>query len=298
MPAGTRAGLLAAKWIQLVLLVTAFCRPIMMRNCETALSSFSWRSFALFRAEAERSQLASVRSRRAEALIVAVAKGHHQLGRNFLRRDHLPAVDAAVFVVVEAPTRAADVQPAMVVGLAVEVVVDVAVGLDAVLEVAPAIDDVVFVRVDKLAKHLAVGIAHDPAGLGVDFLGLDRAFGGILLGRHVVGDIFLYGTEPERLGSRRRLSKRYGGPSKAGNQRKDGKLADRMTSRHRQVSSISRQASVTDFELCMAACILRRRDRCIPSSVRSDGNISRSLTIITAGQGGMTQRFVANPYSR
>jgi hypothetical protein len=47
----------------------------------------------------------------------------------------------------------------MVVGLAVEVVIDVAIDLDTILEVAPAIDDIVLVRIDELAEDLAVGVA-------------------------------------------------------------------------------------------------------------------------------------------
>ena len=62
--------------------------------------------------------------------------------------------------------------------LAVELRIDVAIDFDAILVVAPAIDDVVAVGVDEFAQHLAVAVAHDPAGLAFAFFSMDRAAGG------------------------------------------------------------------------------------------------------------------------
>src|SRR5206468_2648198 len=85
-----------------------------------------------------------------------------QLLTDLLRRDGPPAVDAAVLVGVRAPLRAAAVEPAVLVRLAVVVAVHLAVDLDAVLVERPGVNLVVAVGVGK-AAHRAGLVAHQPA---------------------------------------------------------------------------------------------------------------------------------------
>src|SRR5205823_1142098 len=62
-----------------------------------------------------------------------------------------------------APARAGRVEPAILIGLAVEVRVDLAIDLDAVLEVRPDVDLVVVVAVVEPAQGLAGRVGHHPA---------------------------------------------------------------------------------------------------------------------------------------
>jgi hypothetical protein len=77
------------------------------------------------------------------------------------------------------------------VGLLVEVRVNVAVRLEAVVEVAPQVDHVVAVGVGKPPQRLSIAVADDPGGGAVLFLGANRALGDFLLCRLAVGAVWL-----------------------------------------------------------------------------------------------------------
>ena len=81
----------------------------------------------LLRAEAGVGQFARRDQQQLESRAILVLEREDQLFGHFRRRDHFPGVDAAVFVLVEAPARAAGLEPAILVGLAVEIGVDVAI---------------------------------------------------------------------------------------------------------------------------------------------------------------------------
>ena len=82
-------------------------------------------------------------------------------------------------------------QPTILVGLAVEIGVEIAIGLDAVFEVAPSVDDIVPVGVGKLPQHGAARAADDPGRVARDLFGLDRALVDLVLLGVVEGDIAL-----------------------------------------------------------------------------------------------------------
>ena len=111
------------------------------------------------------------------------------------------------------PAGAAGMEPAVLVGLAVEVRVDVAIDLQAVLVIAPLVHHVVVVGVDELPQDHALGTLDDPAHVAVDLLGDDLALGRFLRAGPVVIDARLNRREFQRLFGRRR-----GGPSRGGKQ--------------------------------------------------------------------------------
>ena len=76
-------------------------------------------------------------------------------------------------------------EPAILIGLAVVVGVNVAVDFQPVLVVAPLIDDIVIVGVDEPPQGRALGSLDNPAHVAVDLLGDDFALGG-LFGRGLV----------------------------------------------------------------------------------------------------------------
>ena len=130
----------------------------------------------LRRAQAQRFHLFVADQQPGEPSAIAVGDCPHNFGAHFFGRDHLPGIDLAVFVRVDSPAAAGRVQPAVLVGFAVEIAIDVAIDLEPVAEIAPLIDDVIAVGVDEASQDLAVGVADDPAGVAAELLGLDRAF--------------------------------------------------------------------------------------------------------------------------
>ena len=123
-------------------------------------------------------------------------------------RDHFPRVDLAVFVLVDAPTCAGRVEPAILIGFAVEIRVDVAIDLEAILKIAPLVDDVVAIGVGEAAKDFAVVVANDPRRDVVLFLGPNRALGGLFLRGNRVFDDGLNGREGKCLGRRWGIGRR------------------------------------------------------------------------------------------
>ena len=88
---------------------------------------------------------------------------------DLLGGDHLPGVDLAVFVRVDAPLAAAAVEPAKLVRFLVVVGVDLAINLDAVEIVGPNVNLLIAVSVEKAAHGLALAVDEQPtvaAGLG------------------------------------------------------------------------------------------------------------------------------------
>ena len=149
----------------------------------------------LLAAEAERFQLVGGEQQAAEAgrggvanrggCGVGIAQSTDDLCGGFLGRNHLPGVDASVFVFVEAPACAGRAEPAVLIGLVVEIGVDIAIDFDAVLEVTPLIDAIVAIGVKESPQNLAAAILHDPAGDPADRFGLDNAFFDLFGLRHV-----------------------------------------------------------------------------------------------------------------
>ena len=78
----------------------------------------------------KRAQLVRRQQQQLEPGRVARLQRENDLLRDFVRRDHLPRIDVAVFVLVDSPARAGRVEPAVLVGLAVEVRIDVAIDLE------------------------------------------------------------------------------------------------------------------------------------------------------------------------
>ena len=90
-------------------------------------------------------------------------------------------------------------EPAGLLRLAVEIGVDVAVHLKAVLEVAPLVHGVVAVGVDKLPQNGPRGGLDDPTDLAVELSGSDRTLGRVVGRGLVVVDPLLDGGEFECL---------------------------------------------------------------------------------------------------
>ena len=130
---------------------------------------------------------------------ILIADRLHDFGRDFFGRNHFPGIDPSVLRFIEPPARAGGVQPPRLVRLAVVVRIDIAVHLDAVSEIAPAIDHVIAVGIDEFSQNLPVRIAHHPARLTVDFFRLDRAFHGVGGGRNLVIDVLLNRRQLQRL---------------------------------------------------------------------------------------------------
>ena len=164
--------------------------------------------------QAQRLELLGAQQQPLEAAAVAIAHRGHQLGGDFLGRNHLPVVDPRVFVDVGAPAGASRVEPAILVDLAVGVRVDVAINLEAVLEVAPLVDGLVAVGVDEIAKDLPARVAHDPAILAGRLLGRDRATGRFGGRGTVVLHVALHGLKCQGFGNRRFSSPQAGGNRK------------------------------------------------------------------------------------
>ncbi|OYP36949.1 hypothetical protein CGZ80_06175 [Rhodopirellula sp. MGV] len=93
------------------------------------------------------------------------AKRTDHLGCNLFGRQTFPSINLTVFVSVDPPTRASVAQPTVLVGLAVSVVVNVAVGLDSEVVIRPHINAFVAVSVDKTAKKRPFGADHFPPRL-------------------------------------------------------------------------------------------------------------------------------------
>src|SRR5207244_2029788 len=87
----------------------------------------------------------------------------HFLG-HFLGRDHAPGIDPAVLIAADAPLHAGAAQPAVLIDLAVEIGVDLAEDLDAVLLETPDV---------HLGGVLASEIAADDLLAAVDQLDAD-----------------------------------------------------------------------------------------------------------------------------
>ena len=117
--------------------------------------------------------------------VVRGQRGNH-LGRHFFGRDRFPIVDHAVLVAVHCPAASAGVKPTILIHFAVEIGIDVAVDLQAVLIIAPLIDDVVVVGVDEFSQDDPLGIFDDPADMAVDLLGRNFALRGLLRAGPVV----------------------------------------------------------------------------------------------------------------
>ena len=132
-----------------------------------------------------------------EAVGVVLGQRRDDFGRKLLGRNGLPGVDRAVLVLVQPPAAAGRVEPAMLVGLAVEIGIDVAIDLDAVLVVAPLVDDVVVVGIEEAAQQRAVAVFHEPADVAVNFFGVDFAFGGLGGSGAVAIDPLLDGFQPQ-----------------------------------------------------------------------------------------------------
>src|SRR5262249_57185564 len=113
--------------------------------------------------------------------IVVRAEREQHLLTDLLGRDGAPGVDVTVLVLVDAPLRAAAVEPTILIRLAVAVAVHLAVDLDAVLVEGPGIDLVVAVGVGE-ATNGTVLVAEQPARAGARLDQLDLAVL-VLLGR-------------------------------------------------------------------------------------------------------------------
>ncbi len=92
---------------------------------------------------------------RGEAIAIASCGGFDDFGGQFFRGDRLPAIDLAVFVFVDAPSCAAGAEPAELVGDAVEVRINFAIGFNALRVIAPAIEFVIAVGIDEPAQGLS-----------------------------------------------------------------------------------------------------------------------------------------------
>ncbi len=100
----------------------------------------------------------------------------HDFGSQFLRRNHLPAIDFSIFIRVHTPTKASRTEPTVFISNAVEIGIDIAVDLDTVLEVAPLIDVAITVGIGEPAKRLAIGIADQISIDATSFFDFARAF--------------------------------------------------------------------------------------------------------------------------
>ena len=107
---------------------------------------------------------------------ILVTETRDDLGTDLFWRDRFPGIDASILVRIQTPPGSGGIQPAVLVGLAVEVGIEVPIDLDAILVVAPHIDFVVVVGVEKPTQALAGRIEHDPPGNASLDLGFDAAF--------------------------------------------------------------------------------------------------------------------------
>lgn len=103
-----------------------------------------------------------------------VAVGQQGLERflaDLFAGDHVPGVDPAVAVVIDAPLHAAVVDPAVLIWSFVPLGIDLAVDLDAVLEILPDVDFAGPGGVEEAAQRLTVVVDDLPAhflALGAD----------------------------------------------------------------------------------------------------------------------------------
>ena len=156
-------------------------------------------------AEPQTAELGRRKQQQLEAGLVAILQSENDLLGDFVRRDDTPGIDPAVLVLVDPPARAGRVEPAVFVGLAVEVRIDVAIDLEATREVAPLVDDVVAVGIGKPPQDFALPVADDPRRDVVLLLRPDRALGRFLFGRSRVFHERLDRRQRQRLRGRRGL---------------------------------------------------------------------------------------------
>ena len=77
--------------------------------------------------------------------------------------DCYPAVDLLVAIAIDSPARPTCSDPAILVCLSIEIAIDITIDLDTVLVVAPEIDLLVLVRIDKTPQQLPVCFSQEPA---------------------------------------------------------------------------------------------------------------------------------------
>ena len=142
----------------------------------------------------------------------------HDLRGRLFGRKALPGIERAVFIFVHPPAGATHIHPPRLVGLGVEIGVNVAVDLDAIFEVAPAVDDLVAVGVGETAEHLPARPAHHPRIEPPLLLHLEGRSLRLIGGELVVIDILLERCEPQGVLDRRLCRRREG----RGNQRRHG----------------------------------------------------------------------------
>ena len=139
-----------------------------------------------------------------EATHIACGESSDDFCGGFFGRNGLPAVDRAIFVVVDAPAAAGLSQPAGLVGLGVVVGVDVAIDLDAIFVVAPAIHHPVVVGVGKRPQNAAIVGPHHPGGAASTLFHRDGRLGRLSRRQPVVGDAGLKRLKPQRVVDGRR----------------------------------------------------------------------------------------------
>ena len=110
-----------------------------------------------------------------------LGQGVHELGTQLLGTNRPPLVNRTVFVRIDAPANPRGVEPAALIDATIEIRIHVAIDFQAILVVAPAVEDVVPVGVHEPSQGHSVWRLDEPADLTVIFVRRKRA-GGQLMG--------------------------------------------------------------------------------------------------------------------